>query len=247
MGRTARKTAPNFHRPRSRGVKTYPFGGCADAFRRLSCHLVWPECGAIREGKHPVHSWGKAPRHGFASIARSCPRFRRPARQRFLTSAGAGSGDTRSKGRETPEDGESFVLVLPVHFWKIRRIRETDRPLSVDADPYELDFSPFRLNDETETVLLDLDHPRGQFGARWIYYVLPLEGALMALIVCLLLAAGIFQPADNNNGQDSSTLVYSYGLAGFSGLFAKNALRKLGELADALFGKPSRTDASGAS
>ncbi len=74
------------------------------------------------------------------------------------------------------------------------------------------------------------------------YYLAPFESALLAMVICLLVASGIVQlKSDESNSSiaTSMPLVYLYALSVFSGLFAKNVLRKLRDVADALFTKPS--------
>jgi hypothetical protein len=74
------------------------------------------------------------------------------------------------------------------------------------------------------------------------YYLAPLEGALIALIVGVLIVGGVFQLESSDPSK--SAMLSLYALAGLSGLFAKNVLRKLRDLADVLFAKPSETDAA---
>lgn len=71
------------------------------------------------------------------------------------------------------------------------------------------------------------------------YYLMPLEGLGLAAIAALLFAAGILTPT---NGAGQSTLLFLYAIAGFTGLFAKNVAKKLQDLADILFAKPSQKD-----
>jgi hypothetical protein len=71
------------------------------------------------------------------------------------------------------------------------------------------------------------------------YYLMPLDSALLATVVCLLVLAGIL-----NTGISAGSLLALYALAAFTGLFAKNAMRKLKDLADTLFAKPSTQDAA---
>ena len=86
----------------------------------------------------------------------------------------------------------------------------------------------------------------GESGLRrtWLayYYTMPLVGGMLAPIVCLLILGGILE-AEAGSETSESQYLYFYALAAFSGLFASNVLRKLKDLADALFSKPSVTDA----
>jgi hypothetical protein len=86
----------------------------------------------------------------------------------------------------------------------------------------------------------------GESGLRrsWLpyYYVMPLVGGMLAPIVCLLLLGGILD-SDAGSKPLVGQYLYFYALAAFSGLFASNVLRKLGDVADALFTKPSVTNA----
>ena len=78
------------------------------------------------------------------------------------------------------------------------------------------------------------------------YYVMPLVGGMLAPIVCLLLLGGILDgetPQETPQESVVSQYLYFYALAAFSGLFASNVLRKIKDVADALFSKPSMTDA----
>ena len=83
-----------------------------------------------------------------------------------------------------------------------------------------------------------------KFYRSWLpyYYYAPLEGGLLAFIVCLLVPSRIV-PVDSAT-VDTSTPIFIYALAAFSGLFAKNVLRKLKDVTDALFGAASKTDAA---
>jgi hypothetical protein len=78
---------------------------------------------------------------------------------------------------------------------------------------------------------------------RWLpyYYLMPVEGALLAPIVCLLVAGNLLEPEELASKEQVGLMLY-YSLAGFSGLFAKNVMRKLKDVADATFGKPSTAD-----
>jgi len=82
-----------------------------------------------------------------------------------------------------------------------------------------------------------------QFYSSWLpyYYFAPLEGGLLAFIVCLLVPSGLVRL---DSATDIAAPILHYGLAAFSGLFAKNVLRKLKDVADALFGAASKTDAA---
>jgi len=75
---------------------------------------------------------------------------------------------------------------------------------------------------------------------RWYYYFMPLEGAGMGLIVCLLFAAGILSPS----GGEPTGILFVYGMAGIAGMFSRNVSEKLRELCIVLFGKPSSKDAA---
>lgn len=88
---------------------------------------------------------------------------------------------------------------------------------------------------------------KGQFFRSWLsyYYFMPLEGAGMALIVCLLFGAGIIStngatgPTGVTDGDHPTRLLFVYGMAGIAGMFSQNVSAKLRELSIALFGKPS--------
>jgi hypothetical protein len=75
------------------------------------------------------------------------------------------------------------------------------------------------------------------------YYLAPIEGAMLALIICLLVASGIVE-FDADSGASRGTMLFFYALAGFSGLFSRNVTRKLRDVANALFASPSRTDSA---
>jgi len=78
------------------------------------------------------------------------------------------------------------------------------------------------------------------------YYLAPFEGALLALIVCLLFSGGYFELSNMSVdgpkpvSDSASSISTFYALACFSGLFAKNVLRKLKEAVDIIFGKVSK-------
>jgi len=97
---------------------------------------------------------------------------------------------------------------------------------------------------------LSLYIAEGKLYRSWLpyYYLMPLEGAMLAFVVCFLVIAGIFDPGGQAGNLDAGIseggLLALYALAAFTGLFAKNAMRKLKDLADTLFAKPSTQDAA---
>jgi hypothetical protein len=77
------------------------------------------------------------------------------------------------------------------------------------------------------------------------YYFAPLEGALLAFLVSLLVLGGIVDPSNIFGAKaQPKSMMFFYGMAAFTGMFAKNVLRKLKELADATFGVAGTTDAA---
>lgn len=95
-------------------------------------------------------------------------------------------------------------------------------------------------------------YAKKKFYSSWLiyYYLMPVEGALLALFVCLMFNGGYFDlssvqaNAGETGGSALSSISSFYALACFSGLFAKNVLRKLKDTVDILFGKVSTKDAA---
>jgi len=84
-----------------------------------------------------------------------------------------------------------------------------------------------------------------QFLRSWIayYLLMPIEGAALAVIIYLLLRAGILTPAATG-GQVTATLNTTglYAFAGLTGIYSKQALQALGEVFNVLFKKVQAKD-----
>ena len=72
-----------------------------------------------------------------------------------------------------------------------------------------------------------------------VYYLLmPVEGAGLALLVFLPLRVGVLTPsAGGATSAESLNLLSIYAFAGLTGLFSKQALKKLGEIFATVFGQ----------
>jgi hypothetical protein len=86
----------------------------------------------------------------------------------------------------------------------------------------------------------------GQLKRRWLPYYLsiPIVGAALAPIVYMLLRVGILTPSGVANGGTATSnlnLVAIYSFAALTGMFAKTATDKLGEVFDTIFRTSERT------
>jgi hypothetical protein len=86
-----------------------------------------------------------------------------------------------------------------------------------------------------------------KFYRSWLpyYYFAPLEGSLLAFLICLLVLSRFLTRYEFlREGGDPNSPLLLYALAAFTGLFTKNVLRKLKDVTDAAFGGVSNTDAA---
>ena len=88
---------------------------------------------------------------------------------------------------------------------------------------------------------------KNKLAERWLpyYWLMPIEGAGMALFIFLLTGSSWMNGNGAPGGGAASAAVATdlnglWLLAGLSGLFSKNVTKKLADVADVLFGKPSK-------